>query len=594
MIKRVILVLGLLFAVFFASRVGVLAAAGINHQISFQGKVVNKDGTNVADNNYNFTFSIYNVLSGGSSIWTETWSSGTTQVAVTSGIFNVNLGTYSSIPGTVDFNNDSVYLGVNFNGDGEMSPRIRATAVPYAYNAEKVNGLTVTNTNGTLTIPSGKTIAFGDSFVTTGVGISLDQSLSTKDSPNFTGLSIGSSAITATAKELNYLHSLAVGNTGALLYVSGVGITQLNIGNSGYFLTSDGTKPVWASAALGAGTSYSFTNGLTDPGTHLVGLGGTLTANTQIGISSYSLTFTNSSTMLRLDSSGNVGIGTTNPLYKLDITGDMNLTGGINIGSSLYISTTQTVAGSGSSGAPGYSFITDKDTGMYSLGSNILAFSVGSSQALQIAANGSVFIGSGANGFMFNPATGIGYSGTGRPSKKIVLSPEYSGATLSKDDSTSNDGSMTSDSTLNSGGIGWKNYYEWSSTNAAVQDYSVLARVTLPNDFDSWETGSCPGTTCALEFNFQTGLGTTASNYVAIRVNNDTDTPATAVCSIGGTASTVWASTGCTSSLLSSGSSPQWNSAGQQAVIRIKLAASNAGSAVSRTGDIILRYKAKF
>jgi hypothetical protein len=145
-----------------------LAATGINSQINFQGKVVNTDGTNVANGNYNMIFRVYTASSGGSAIWTETWNSGTAQVGVTDGIFQVALGTYTSFPGSIDFNTDNIYLTVEFNGNGEMSPRIRFTSVPYAFNAKKVSGLTVTDTTGTLTVANGKTVSFADAFTTSG------------------------------------------------------------------------------------------------------------------------------------------------------------------------------------------------------------------------------------------------------------------------------------------------------------------------------------------------------------------------------------------------------------------------------------------
>ncbi|MFZ1721600.1 MAG: hypothetical protein WAU07_03790 [Microgenomates group bacterium] len=149
----------------------VSAAEGINEQIHFQGKVVNLDGTNVADGDYAFEFKIYTVSTAGTAVWTETRSGGDV-VEVTDGIFSVNLGSVTALPGSVDFNSDSLYLSVNFDGDGEMSPRIRLTAVPYAHNAAKVSGLTVTDTTGTLTIPDGTVIEFSGAnnltFITSG------------------------------------------------------------------------------------------------------------------------------------------------------------------------------------------------------------------------------------------------------------------------------------------------------------------------------------------------------------------------------------------------------------------------------------------
>ncbi len=145
------------------SSLSVQAATGINQQISFQGKVVNSNGTNVTNGSYTFVFRLYDVDTAGTHIWTESKS-----LTVTDGIFQTNLGDTTALPGSVDFNTDNIYLGINFNADGEMSPRVRFTAAPYAFNAKKVGGLTVTDTTGTLTIPNGKTISFADAFTTTG------------------------------------------------------------------------------------------------------------------------------------------------------------------------------------------------------------------------------------------------------------------------------------------------------------------------------------------------------------------------------------------------------------------------------------------
>lgn len=144
------------------------AATGINKQINFQGKVVNTNGTNVSNGSYDFVFKIYTVSSGGAAVWTETWNSGTSQVTVTDGVFRVALGTHTSLPGSIDFNTDNIYLGVEFNGDGEMTPRVRFTAVPYAFNALKVAGLTVTDTTGTFTLANSKTLTVNNTLTFSG------------------------------------------------------------------------------------------------------------------------------------------------------------------------------------------------------------------------------------------------------------------------------------------------------------------------------------------------------------------------------------------------------------------------------------------
>ncbi len=116
---------------------GAHSAVGINRQINFQGKVVNGNGTNVANGSYSFVFGIYIGASGGVPVWTETQT-----LTVTDGVFQANLGAVTSLPGSVDFNTDNLYLGMNFNGDGEMSPRIRFSSVPQAFNSERLGGMT--------------------------------------------------------------------------------------------------------------------------------------------------------------------------------------------------------------------------------------------------------------------------------------------------------------------------------------------------------------------------------------------------------------------------------------------------------------------
>ena len=113
-----------------------VAAVGIYKTINFQGKVTNANGTNVVNGTYSFTFSLYTVASAGTNIWTETKS-----LTVTDGVFQTNLGSVTSLPGSVDFNTDNIFLGMNFNLDGEMSPRIQFTASAYAFNSDKLQGL---------------------------------------------------------------------------------------------------------------------------------------------------------------------------------------------------------------------------------------------------------------------------------------------------------------------------------------------------------------------------------------------------------------------------------------------------------------------
>jgi hypothetical protein len=140
------------------------AAAGINQQMAFQGKVVLANGVNLANGTYNVEFKIYTGgTSGGGGVqqWSEDYLvGGTGGVTVTNGIFSVNLGAANSFGNNVNWNSDTLWLSLqvgntsacsltttfqaNCGGDGEMTPYIRLTAVPYAFNALQLGGIAAT------------------------------------------------------------------------------------------------------------------------------------------------------------------------------------------------------------------------------------------------------------------------------------------------------------------------------------------------------------------------------------------------------------------------------------------------------------------
>ncbi|HXH26953.1 MAG TPA: hypothetical protein VNG90_03580 [Candidatus Acidoferrum sp.] len=138
------------------------ATTGINQEISFEGKIVNASGINIADGSYNMEFKIYaggTATGGGTLDWTEDWLVHNTQaVTVTSGTFQVNLGAVTAFGGSIDWNSNPLYLSMqigntsnctitttflsNCGGDGEMSPYILLTSTPYALNSGELGGLT--------------------------------------------------------------------------------------------------------------------------------------------------------------------------------------------------------------------------------------------------------------------------------------------------------------------------------------------------------------------------------------------------------------------------------------------------------------------
>jgi hypothetical protein len=109
------------------------ASAAVPQTISYQGILRDSGGTIVADGNYNLSFRIYNVASGGSALWTEPQT-----LAVQDGVFNALLGSVTAL--TLDFNTP-YWLGVAVQADPELTPRITLAAAPYSLNADRLDGL---------------------------------------------------------------------------------------------------------------------------------------------------------------------------------------------------------------------------------------------------------------------------------------------------------------------------------------------------------------------------------------------------------------------------------------------------------------------
>lgn len=93
--------------------------------LNFQGVLREASGRAVDDGSYTITFNLYNVESGGSSLWSETHDN----VQVKNGVCSVDLGSINAFD--IGFN-ENYWLGVTVSGDSEMSPRARLTSTPYA------------------------------------------------------------------------------------------------------------------------------------------------------------------------------------------------------------------------------------------------------------------------------------------------------------------------------------------------------------------------------------------------------------------------------------------------------------------------------
>jgi hypothetical protein len=107
--------------------------AAITPLLNYQGHLTDASGNPVADGGYDLTFRIYDAASGG----TQLWSSGSspTTVNVVNGLFFVILGTGGNALPQGVFSGQTLYLGIQLDGEPEFSPRRPIVATAYSLRA---------------------------------------------------------------------------------------------------------------------------------------------------------------------------------------------------------------------------------------------------------------------------------------------------------------------------------------------------------------------------------------------------------------------------------------------------------------------------
>ncbi len=237
-------------------------AADVPRLINYQGHLTNSLGNPVTDSTYSVNFTIYGALVGGSSLWSETQS-----VLTNEGLFAVQLGTLVALPDNL-FDDVSRYIGVTVTPDPEIIPRQRLVSTPYSYRVRTVDGATGGVISGDVDIQ-------GELTVSGNVGIGTT-------SPIERLHVIGDPTFQTIAKfEANNA------------IFSGIQVNAQNAtGNPHLSFTNQGLDKamLWSSASDG---SFNFRIAGTDK--------------------------------IKITSGGNVGIGTTSPAYKLEVSGPVML-----------------------------------------------------------------------------------------------------------------------------------------------------------------------------------------------------------------------------------------------------------------------------
>lgn len=96
--------------------------------IRFQGSLGDPNGIPL-DGTFTLTFRLYDTETGGSLLWQEAQIK-----TVEAGLLDVELGSVTPIELSFD---KQYWLGVEVESDGEMTPRFKLTAVPYAIRSEE-------------------------------------------------------------------------------------------------------------------------------------------------------------------------------------------------------------------------------------------------------------------------------------------------------------------------------------------------------------------------------------------------------------------------------------------------------------------------
>lgn len=361
-----------------------LVASYVNSQVpqllNYQGRLVKADGK-AEEGTFTMVFVIYSDSIGTNQLWTATHNA----VTVTKGVFNVLL----NVPGSLFAGSGDRYLGIKVGTEAEMRPLFRLTSVAYAIRAHHSDTAQVALSNGR--VISGNSLDAKDGNPTdvvyvdengdVGIGttdpsatLHLESNTETNILLKTTGAAStrirlqpatnGIGALQNLAGDLNIssLNAIRVG-TGSGGYLDGgfnerftilpggnVGIKtttpqaelDVNVGtfrlgsalySSGYFsgraiISSDGIDTDLIPAKDDVGEVR-----IRD------GNGAGAMAFSNAGnsfINSYSdIQSRNASSLLFQTKGGNVGIGTTNPISKLDVRGNVHVEGNVQVGGTL-------------------------------------------------------------------------------------------------------------------------------------------------------------------------------------------------------------------------------------------------------------------